>query len=162
MCHRCSSNRFLLALRLVPSDTLRRPPSGTYGHRDTHQCANAEPSLCVRAPLFPVHLFAKTRLDQLRVPPCDPLAPPPAAGRRARRSQLRNVLAVREAMKRAIHVGSRIRNHLNLSDLEGCALCVELLRSLAAHEVTDLWTGEAFVRDHSVLDGVTQVHVTRP
>src|SRR5688500_6449478 len=60
-------------------------------------------------------------------------------------------------MKRTVDVGPRVRDHLDFANLElgtGRILCS---RCLTTEPVTDDRRRESFIRDHAVLDGVTDI-----
>ncbi len=71
--------------------------------------------------------------------------------------KLGEVLSMRVAMKRTIDVRSRVRDHLDLADLEFRPFGVTRAGCLAAEIIADDRRGESFVGDHAVLDGVAQV-----
>ncbi len=71
--------------------------------------------------------------------------------------QLRQVLAIRIAVKRRIQIGPGIRHHLDLADLKLGSRRVVFPGGFTAQVVADDRGGKAFVGDEAVLDGVTEV-----
>ena len=60
-------------------------------------------------------------------------------------------------MEGAVDVRPRVRDHLDLADLEFRSFGVTRARGFAAEIIANDRRGQTFVGDHAVLDGVAQV-----
>src|SRR5438552_4038546 len=72
-----------------------------------------------------------------------------------------DILPAVVAVKRGIDVCPRVREHLDLADLEGGAGSVAAARRVARQPIADRGGGETGVGDHPVLDGVAEIDQAR-
>jgi hypothetical protein len=75
--------------------------------------------------------------------------------------QLREIVAMSITMERTVDIRARVRDHLDLADLEFGSGCVLGARSFATQVIANDRHGQAFVSYHPVLDGVTEVDQLR-
>lgn len=66
------------------------------------------------------------------------------------------------AMERTIDVRARVRDHLELSDVELSSCRIMGTRRFAAEIIANDWRGQAFISQHAALNRVTQIDEAFP